>query len=105
MARQKQPKLRVDHGPIDDDIVDELTDAEKEWLRAWNRGDEIPDEDGDDTDADDTDEDEEDEEDEYDDMTNDQLREELGRRGLPKSGNQDELIARLREDDEDDDES
>jgi hypothetical protein len=36
---------------------------------------------------------------EYDDATNAQLQTELGRRELPKSGNKDELLARLREDD------
>lgn len=32
--------------------------------------------------------------------TKDELAEELEKRGLPKSGNKDELIARLQEDDE-----
>jgi hypothetical protein len=35
----------------------------------------------------------------YEDMTNDDLRAELEKRGLPKSGNKDELVARLEEDD------
>jgi SAP domain-containing protein len=35
----------------------------------------------------------------YDDMTNEQLREQLEGRGLEKSGNKAELVARLREDD------
>ena len=35
----------------------------------------------------------------YDEMTNPLLADELERRGLVKSGNKDELIARLREDD------
>lgn len=39
----------------------------------------------------------------YEEATNDQLRDELERRGLPKSGNKEELIARLTEDDESDD--
>jgi hypothetical protein len=33
----------------------------------------------------------------YEDMTKDELSDELARRGLPKSGNKDELIARLEE--------
>lgn len=98
MAKERKPKLRVDHGPVDEDIVDELTDGEKAWLRSWNRGDEIPDEDADATNADD--EDDEDESEDYDSWTNDQLRTELERRELPKSGNHDELVARLEEDDE-----
>lgn len=36
----------------------------------------------------------------YEDMSKDDLAAELERRGLPKSGNKDELIARLVEDDE-----
>lgn len=39
----------------------------------------------------------------YSEMTNDELKDELERRGLTKSGNKDELIARLEEDDESDD--
>lgn len=100
MGKQKQPKLRVDHGPVDEDIADELTDAEKAWLRSWNRGDEIPGEDADATDADEDDDEEDEGDDDYDDMTGDQLRDELRRRDLPTSGRNDELIARLREDDE-----
>lgn len=38
----------------------------------------------------------------YEDQTNDELRAELERRGLPKSGNKDELIERLEEDDDSD---
>ena len=90
----KRQKLRVDHGPVDEDIVDSLTDAEKEWLRQWNRGDEIPGED-----ADDDDDDDEEDESDYDSWTNARLSEELESRGLPKSGNHDELVARLEEDD------
>lgn len=37
--------------------------------------------------------------DNYDDMTKDELHEELTKRQLPKSGNKDEVIARLRADD------
>lgn len=99
MAKDRKPKLRVDHGPIDEDIVDELTEDEKAWLRSWNRGDEIPDEEADATNADDED-DEEDEDSDYSEMSNDELRDELKRRDLPVSGNKDELIARLEEDDE-----
>lgn len=36
---------------------------------------------------------------EYKSMTNDELREELTRRGLPTSGNKDELVERLEEHD------
>lgn len=97
MAKVKQPKLRVDHGPIDDDIIDELTDAEKAWLRSWNRGDEIPDGDAD-VDADE--DEDEDEGADYSTMSNDELRAELKRRDLPTGGNKDELIERLEEDDE-----
>jgi len=43
---------------------------------------------------------EDDRADDYDEWTNDELREELEKRELSKSGNKDELIARLREDDE-----
>jgi hypothetical protein len=38
--------------------------------------------------------------DDYEELTNDELRELLGERELSKSGNKEELIARLREDDE-----
>jgi hypothetical protein len=40
-------------------------------------------------------------EDDYDEMTHDEFRDLLGSRELSKSGNKDELIARLREDDAD----
>lgn len=36
---------------------------------------------------------------EYEGMTKDELQEELESRGLPKTGNKDELIARLQEND------
>lgn len=36
----------------------------------------------------------------YEGWTKDELSEELEKRGLPKSGNKDELISRLQEDDE-----
>jgi hypothetical protein len=94
-------KLRVTHGVIDEDVLNSLTDAEKEWLRSWNRGDEIP---GDEDVEDDTDEDEEEETGDYSELSNDELKAELERRGLPKSGNKDELIARLEEDDDSDEE-
>lgn len=55
---------------------------------------------------DDLDDEEEDEGgDGYDDMTNAELQSLLEGRGLTKSGNKDELIARLREDDDDDGDS
>lgn len=38
----------------------------------------------------------------YEDMTNDDLRAELEKRGLPKSGNKQEMVERLEEDDESD---
>lgn len=92
----KAKALRVDHGPIDEDIVDSLTDQEKEWLRSWNRHDEIPGED-----APEADDDEETAEDDgYDGLTNAELQELLKARGLPTSGNKDDLVARLEEDDE-----
>lgn len=69
-----------------DDIPDALPDED---------GDEDPDEDGDE----DPDEDEEPAGDGYDDMVGDDLREELRKRELPVSGTNDELVARLREDD------
>lgn len=97
MAKSKA--LRVDHGPINEDIVDSLTEAEKEWLRSWNRHSEIPGEDepdaGDEPAV---------EGDGYEDMTVAELQALLEARGLPKSGNKDDLIARLEEDDEDDEE-
>lgn len=43
---------------------------------------------------------ESDADDDYDDWTNEELREELDKRELSKSGNKAELMARLREDDE-----
>lgn len=91
--------LRVDHGPIDEDIIDNLTDAEKEWLRSWNRHAEIPGED-----VPEGDEDLEPEGDGYEDLSNEELKALLKARGLPVSGTKDELVARLEEDDEDDDE-
>lgn len=109
-------KMRVDHGPIDPDIVGDLTDAEKDWLRSWNRESEFE------TDAgapvvdslypngglDDTDDD--DDSTPYDDMDVAGLKEELTKRDLPVSGRKPELIERLVaddesvEDDDDDDE-
>jgi hypothetical protein len=91
-------ELRVDHGPVDPDLT--LTEEEKVWLRNWNRADEIPGEG--DADGSDAGDDDDEEGDEYDDMLADDLKEELRKRDLPVSGNKDELIARLREDDESD---
>lgn len=103
--------LRVDHGPIDDDVVNSLTDAEKEWLRSWNRQDEIPGEDGntfiDTLDPNNTRGDAGDEgsgdASEYDDLGVDDLKERLRARDLPVSGNKAALIERLVEDDNADD--
>lgn len=49
-------------------------------------------------------EDDEEEAESYEDMGVEALREELGRRGLVKSGSKEQLIARLEEDDESDSE-
>lgn len=116
-------ELRVGHGPIDPDVADSLTDAEKEFLRAWNRESEIPGEgsDGADPVADSLypngvdsvpgmgEGGEDADTSKYDDLTNDELRELLSERDLPTSGNKAELIERLvaddeNSDDEDDDE-
>lgn len=107
--------------------MDNLTDDDKAWLRAWNRGGEIPGEDagatttelvqgnppGGETNPANPDfvqgqgpdpfAGEEPPED-YNDWTADQLRFELGNRNLPKSGNKPDLVARLEEDDENEDE-
>lgn len=106
-----------------------LTDDDKAWLRSWNRGGEIPgEEDGATTTTDlvpgnppggETNPANTGEEftqgqgpdpfagqeppDDYNDWTGDQLRWELGNRNLPKSGNKPDLVARLEEDDENDD--
>jgi hypothetical protein len=98
---------RVLSTPLTEAEANSLTDEEKEWLRNWNRQGEIPGEDsapavnplypngqpdagtaGD-----------------YSDMTNDELRDALRDRDLPTSGNKDDLIARLQEDDADTGES
>lgn len=108
--------------------MNNLTDEDKAWLRSWNRGHEIPGDDGsqssvaqelvpgnppvstpvaptvidgppeaDPFNGEDPPED-------YNDWTNKQLEWELGNRSLPKSGNKDALVARLVEDDANDDE-
>lgn len=106
-------------------LSDPLTEEDKAWLRSWNRGDEIPGNDG--TAAVTTElvpgsppggetnpvnqtadpfNGEEPPED-YNNWTMDQLSWELGNRSLPKSGKKADLVARLEEDDEnssDDDE-
>lgn len=100
--------------PLTEDEANSLTEDEKAWLRSWNRESEIPGETdapgdtvvdtlypngvdsvpgmGEDAGDGDTSE--------YDDLTNDELREELGKRDLPVSGNKAELIERLVADDE-----
>lgn len=66
------------------ELSDPLTNEDKEWLRSWNREDEIPDDDG---------------EDGYDSWTVAELRTELDERGLETGGNKPDLIARLEDDD------
>lgn len=98
MAKQS---LRVDHGPVDEDLT--LTEAEKAWLRAWNRHDEIPGESAPESDED-GDDDGSDGDDGYEDMSVDDLKAELAKRDLPVSGNKAALVARLEEDDDSDEE-
>jgi hypothetical protein len=86
--------------PLTEDEASSLTEDEKVWLRSWNRGSEIP---GEDDDQDDDSEDEDEEEgDDYSDLSVDELKAELKERDLPTSGNKDDLVQRLVEDDEDD---
>lgn len=81
---------------------DPLSDEDKEFLKSWNRADLIPEEDQDEADVpDDTPEPDDDAP--YSDWTGDQLRAELKKRGLPTSGKVADLISRLEEDDEEDD--
>lgn len=91
--------------PLTEDEAKSLTKEEKEWLRNWNRHDEIPGEDAPSADEDDDEDEEDDGGEGYDDLTNDELKEELRKRDLPVSGNHAELVARLEEDDEEDDDS
>lgn len=83
-----------------------LTEDDKAWLRSWNRGDEIPDEDATETTETKTETEGEDPfdgqepPDDYNDWNTKQLAHELGVRELPKGGNKAELVARLVEDDE-----
>lgn len=84
-------------------------DAYVEWLKSWNVDvDNMPElkeqtskgsTESDDATGDDS------VDDDYDKWTNEELREELNKRELPQNGNKAELIARLREDDAEDDES
>jgi hypothetical protein len=111
------------------ELSNPLTEDDKAWLRSWNRADEIPDEDGEGIRQElvpgnppggetnparadggftpgagpDPFNGEEPPED-YNDWTGDQLRWELGNRDLPKSGNKPDLVARLEEDDANEDE-
>lgn len=96
-------KLRVDHGPIDEGIAKKLTKEEKEWLRSWNRHAEIPGEDAPRAAADEGGEGDQDAAG-YGDLTNDELKDKLRERGLPVSGNKDELVERLEADDANGDE-
>jgi hypothetical protein len=110
------------------ELSDPLTEDDKAWLRSWNRGHEIPGEEGtgiqqvlvpgnppggetnpaavtfepsngpDPFEGQDPPED-------YKDWTGDQLSWELGNRGLPKTGKKADLVARLEEDDENEDEN
>lgn len=105
------------------ELSDPLTEEDKAWLRSWNRGNEIPgEEDGGvqqllvpgappggetnpaKTDAPGSDpfNGEEPPED-YNDWTIDQLSYELGQRNLPKTGKKADLVARLEEDDDSED--
>lgn len=91
--------LRVDHGPVDPDLT--LTKEEKAWLRSWNRHAEIPGEsapepsgDGDDGGG----------SEDYDSKNVPELRDLLKDRDLPTAGNKAELVARLEEDDDSDEE-
>lgn len=83
--------------PLTEDEAKSLTKDEKEWLRSWNRHDEIPGEEApepaaadDGTAGGDSD---------YQDLTAEELKDKLRSRDLPVSGNKDELVARLEEDD------
>jgi hypothetical protein len=108
------------------ELSDPLTEEDKVWLRSWNRGNEIPGEEGGGVQTvlipgappggetnpanpnapvsqgseggDDPFDGEEPPED-YNDWTSKQLAWELGNRELPKSGNKPDLVARLEEDD------
>jgi hypothetical protein len=108
------------------ELSNPLTEDDKAWLRSWNRGNEIPGEEdsgvqqllvpgappggetnpanqtGDTSDPFNGEEPPED----YNDWNVAQLQSELGGRNLPKSGNKPDLVARLEEDDanQDDDE-
>lgn len=90
--------MRELHNPITDKEANSLTSDEKDWLRNWNREDEIPGEGSEDAEPED-DEGEGDGDGEYDGLSNDQLREELANRELPTGGNKADLVARLEEDD------
>lgn len=107
-------------------LSDPLTEDDKAWLRAWNRQGEIPNEEagattselvpgnppGGETNpaantsltSDDDPFNGQEPPEDYNDWTVPQLQHELGQRELPKSGNKPELVARLEEDDENDDE-
>lgn len=86
--------------PLTEEEADSLTKDEKEWLRSWNRHAEIP---GEDVPGDDGDGDEDEGDEDYDSMNVDDLQDLLRDRGLPVSGNKQELIDRLVEDDDSDD--
>jgi hypothetical protein len=94
------------------ELSDPLTEEDKEWLKSWNREDEIPE---DQRDSDDDDEDDEDTDDggdgRYSSMTKAELVNEVMRRNneyaedyqMSTSGNKAELRQRLEDDDASDD--
>lgn len=86
------------HGPLEDDVADSLTTEEKDWLRSWNRADEIPGEDSGDGSQD------------YNKMKKDDLLGEIEARNagrpeedhiVPDGDKKDNLVAALEADDED----
>lgn len=93
MAKQQRLEREL-HNPLTEDEADSLTEAEKVWLRSWNRHEEIPGEE-----APEADDEDEGGEGDYDDMSIEELKNLLRARDLPVSGNKDELVARLEEDD------
>jgi len=96
------------------ELSNPLTDDDKAWLRAWNREDEIPGEESQGVQenlrpgnppgsttppAEDDPFNGEEPPEDYNEWTGDQLRKELETRGLPKSGTNATMVARLEEDD------
>lgn len=91
---------RVLSNPLTEDEAKSLTEDEKAWLRSWNRAGEIPGEDEPESEDDGDDAEDSD----YSEWSIEELKDALRTRGLPVSGNKDELVARLEEDDESEDE-